>query len=111
MLELVHPAAVEKELTLAENTSYERTKATICANAECSPSGGAGGNEVKYKLEAKEPLSETYSLSASLLNTHVYIAQEKAPAVSFNESEAVLSNGRVNALMGGTRRMDRPVHE
>ncbi len=40
------------------------------------------------------------SLDASLWNTHVYVAQEKAPEVTYNESEPTLSDGRANATYG-----------
>src|SRR4029077_20118540 len=98
-LELTYGGFVEQSITLAENTSYGATKSTLCANAECSSSAGKAENQVKYKLEAKDPLTETYSLSASLWNTHVYITQEKAPEATFNESEVTIDEGlRANAL-------------
>ena len=37
---------------------------------------------------------------ADLWNTHVYVAQEKGPTPTFNETDATLSSGRANALDG-----------
>jgi DNA-binding beta-propeller fold protein YncE len=99
-LQLVHAGAVEQTATIAENSSWGSTVTTVCANTECSTAGGGRENAAWFRLEAIEPATETYSVSGSLWNTHVYIAQEKAPEPTFNESEATLSDGRANALDG-----------
>jgi tripartite motif-containing protein 71 len=90
---------VETQTTIAEKASWGATKTTLCPPAGCASTSGSAGNLASFKLEAVEPITETYSLDASLWNTHVYIAQEKAPAITFNE-ETTLPNGRANAMHG-----------
>jgi hypothetical protein len=92
---------VEQSKEIATNASWGLTKTSLCANAECSRLGGSAENLAAFKLEANEPLSETYSLDATLQNAYVYIEQENAPTVTFDETDATLSNGRTNALFGG----------
>jgi hypothetical protein len=68
----------------------------------CGDTAGAQGNVAAFKLEATEPGAY---LEAQQGNTYVYIAQEKGPEVSFNEtaSEIEVEKGvkRLNALYGG----------
>jgi DNA-binding beta-propeller fold protein YncE len=99
-LELAHLKEVDQKTTIAEKTSYGSTITALCGNAECSKTGGHQGNLASFKLEAVEPVTETYDPSGSLWNTHVYVAQEKAPEPTFNETAEILSNGRANALDG-----------
>lgn len=97
---------VERSTTIAEapevkaESGWGLMKTTVCANAECSTSGGSNNNIAAFKLEATEPIAETYNLDATMQNAYVYISQEKFPVPSFNESEATLSNGRTNVLYG-----------
>lgn len=100
-LALANQFGVENQTTIAENTSWAATKTTVCAEDGCVPAGAKVWNNLaSFKLEAIEPITETYSLDASLWNTRVYVAQEKAPAVSFDETDTTLSNGGANALRG-----------
>jgi YD repeat-containing protein len=99
-LELAHEGVVENKVTLAENAGYGATNTTLCANAECSAAGGSKGNAAWYKLEAIEPVPFTNNVSGTLWNTHVYVAQEKAPEPTFNETEATIDGGRANVLYG-----------
>jgi hypothetical protein len=94
------PSATDAAGTPVPVSMSAKGKSTLCANAECSPAGGNRENLAAYKLEATEPLTETYSLSASLWNTHVYVAQEKAPEVTFNYSSPTI-NGRTNVFYHG----------
>ncbi len=59
-LELDHAGGVEQKAVIAENASYGTTPTTLCASAGCPISGGGAGNLAAFKLEATEPLSETY---------------------------------------------------
>ena len=108
-MELVHEGhykgSVESSLLLAESTSavsknIENTKPTLCANAECATSAGVNGNIAAYLLETNEPAPLTYNLSSTFANATVWIAQEKAPELTFNESEGVIDEGRPNVLDG-----------
>lgn len=99
-LELAHEGVVEQKATIAENINYGATITTLCGNAECSTLGGHATNLASFKLEAAEPVTETYDPSGELWNTHVYVAQEKGPTPTFNETEERFSSGRLNALDG-----------
>ena len=98
--EKIYESGKERPSTLAERTFYYRSLYTFCANAECSPAGGTNGNEARYKLEAIEEAKESYNLESTFSNAYVWIAQEKAPELSFNESESLIDGGRANVLYG-----------
>ncbi len=94
-----HKGEVEgTPLILAERGSYGATLSTVCPASGCSESSPHNGNLVWYKqieLEPGEPYA--YDLEGVLEDTHVYIAQEKGPEVSFNTSEPTIDDGRINA--------------
>lgn len=96
---------VEHEVELVANGNWNATgsaKTTLCANSECSVSGGSAGNIVAFKLEADEsfPSETDYALGGAVWGTYVYVAQEKGPELSFNESEPTIDGGRANVLYG-----------
>jgi Bacterial Ig-like domain len=98
--EKVYEGGSERSSTLAERTYYFRSHYTFCANSACSLSGGSNGNEARYKLETVEEAKEAYNLESDFANAYVWIAQEKAPEVTFNESEPIIDSGRPNVLYG-----------
>ncbi len=90
---------VEHSTLIKENEYWPWTTSHVCAEEPgCGNTAGAQGNVAAFKLEATEPGA---SMEAQQGNTYVYIAQEKGPEPTFNESEATLSDGRANALYGG----------
>jgi YD repeat-containing protein len=95
---------VEKEYKFAEKTTW-RAGASLCATSNCLTSGGTSGNIAAFKLEQLETSGSHQGVSGGLWSTHVYITQEKAPGVTFNESESeideVEGKKRVNVLQGG----------
>jgi DNA-binding beta-propeller fold protein YncE len=100
LIQMIHESGVEQSSLLAERTNYNRTKTILCGTPpECPFSGGGRGNEAWYRIEATVP-AETDTVAGALLSAHVFIAQENAPTVTFNESEGVIDSGRANVLYG-----------
>jgi YD repeat-containing protein len=100
----VEEGEVETSEELARNGYKEFGNTRFCvkteANGECSTSAGSAGNVGAYKLEAYEPLNETYDIDSGIQNTVVYITQEKGPEVTFDETEPTIDGGRANVLYG-----------
>jgi YD repeat-containing protein len=74
------------------------TNNQFCVSSGCPDTAGSNENLVAYKVEAYEPLGETYNIDFSVQNTKVYIAQEKGPEASLNTTEEHPQNdpSRVN---------------
>jgi hypothetical protein len=94
---------VEHSTPIEKNGYWVWATSHVCAEEPgCGDTAGAQGNVAAFKLEANEPGA---SLDAQQGNTYVYIAQEKGPELSFNEtaSEIEVEKGvkRLNALYGG----------
>jgi DNA-binding beta-propeller fold protein YncE len=87
---------VERSSEIAKHQGYSLTTTSVCANAECSDTGGSEENLAAFKLEALEPSS----VSGTLAGARVYIAQETAPEVTFNYSSPTIE-GRTNVFYHG----------
>jgi tripartite motif-containing protein 71 len=59
----------------------------FCVSSGCPDTAGSNENLVAYKVEAYEPLGETYNIDFSVQSPKVYIAQEKGPEASLNTTE------------------------
>lgn len=112
-IELIHEA--EKTSKVVSGTPVT-SQATVCGNAECSPAGGAYGNEARFWTTTIEPSASyeqrgytsnvspfsarLYNSTASGYTTYVYIAQPKEvhSTTTFATSPEVA--GTVNVLNG-----------
>jgi len=73
----------------AEN-QWKKYTETLCANkSTCESSAGTAGNIAAFKLESDEPCPGGFCVEAYMPAAYVFIAQTKAPEVSFNEEPEI----------------------
>jgi DNA-binding beta-propeller fold protein YncE len=108
ILGLAHKGKYEAERLLVNKKEEERRaegSEALCANSGCPESGGNNENAAIYEIEATEPNGdEPPALIGDFWDPRVYIAQEKPPEVTFNESASELEVEpgvrRLNAMYG-----------
>jgi YD repeat-containing protein len=116
-IELIHEAEkYAKVVSSPSPGSPVTSKATLCANPECSPAGGAEGNEARFWITTTEPstwdeqnghANIVSPFSAKLDNfspteykTYIYISQRKEVHSTTTYATSPEVAGTVNVLSG-----------